>query len=217
MRGAGTLVFDLDGTLTDNFAGIAASICHALARLDHPAPDPVTLRTCVGPPLRETFARLLATDDRDPIERAVAHYRERYDAIGWRENAVYDGIPEALRILGGHARLLLCSVKPEPFARRIVAHYGLDRYLAGVYAADLHGAFDDKARLIERLLSVEGVSARDAVMIGDRHNDIRAARANHVRAIGVLWGYGAPEELSEADALVETPGALVELLRPAGG
>ena len=208
-----SLLFDLDGTLTDNFVGISTSIRHALARLELPAPDDAMLRTCVGPPLRETFGRLLATKDSSLIERAVMHYRERYAEIGWRENTMYDGIPATLATLAADARLLLCSAKPEPFARRIVEHFGLASHFSGIYAPDLDGALDDKAALVAHLLTVERIAPAAAVMIGDRANDIRAARANGVRAVGVTWGYGTRAELAHADALVETPARLVDLLR----
>ena len=207
-----TLLFDLDGTLTDNYAGIAASIVHALAQLDRPAPDASALRTCVGPPLRGSFARLLGTTETALIERAVAHYRERYAEIGWRENVAYDGAGEALAALHARgARMFLCTSKPTVFATRIVRHFGFDAYLHGVYGADLDGALDDKAALLARLIAIERIDPRTATMIGDRINDIRAAHANGVRAIGVLWGYGSREDLAEADALVATPAELVTL------
>ena len=205
-----TLLFDLDGTLTDNYAGIAASIVHALARLDRPAPDAAALRTCVGPPLRGSFARLLGTTEPALIERAVAHYRERYAEVGWRENVAYDGAGEALAALHARgARMFLCTSKPTVFATRIVRHFGFDAHLHGVYGADLDGALDDKAALLARLIAIERIDPRTATMIGDRVNDIRAAHANGVRAIGALWGYGSREELAEAEALVATPAELV--------
>jgi phosphoglycolate phosphatase len=208
------LLFDLDGTLTDNYAGIAASILHAFERLGLPPPDAAQLRACVGPPLRESFARLTGSRDPALIARALAHYRERFGAIGWRENIVYDGVSEALAALAGSdARLWLCTAKPEPYARRIVAHFGFDAHFAGVYGADLEGAYDDKARLLARLLAVEDIAPDDAVMIGDRGSDIRAARTNGVGAIGVLWGYGTREELAGADALVSTPRELPAVLQ----
>lgn len=76
------LLFDLDGTLTDNFLGISQSIRYALARLDTKAPDDSVLRRCVGPPLRESFAWLLDTDDQGVIEHAIALYRERFSDVG---------------------------------------------------------------------------------------------------------------------------------------
>ena len=208
-----TLLFDLDGTLTDNYAGIAASIVHALGRLDRPAPDAAALRACVGPPLRGSFARFLGTTEPALIERAIAHYRERYAEVGWRENVAYDGAGEALAALHARgARMFLCTSKPTVFATRIVRHFGFDAYLHGVYGADLDGALDDKATLLSHLVAIERIDPRTATMIGDRANDIRAAHANRVRAVGALWGYGSREELAEAEALVETPSLLVTLL-----
>ena len=211
--GAPDLLFDLDGTLTDNFTGIAASIRHALARLDAHAPDDAALRQCVGPPLRATFARLLATDDATTIERAIVHYRERFADVGWRENVPYPGIDEALDALhGAGARLYVCTAKPQVYAERIVAHFGLARFFRGVFGADLAGRFDDKATLMAHLLAQEGVAAARASMIGDRGHDIRAARANGVRAVAVHWGYGSDEELADADAHVGVPGDLPRAL-----
>ena len=213
MTSPGDLLFDLDGTLTDNYAGIAASIRHALARLAAPVPDDAALRRYDGPPLRATFATLLATDERDVVERAIAHYRERFAAVGWRENTAYPGIEEALaRLRAAGARLFVCTAKPRIYAERIVAHFGFDAHFAAVYGADLKGRYDDKAKLMAHLGGREGLMPARAVMIGDRDNDLRAARANGVRAVGVLWGYGSAEELALADAIVATPAELPDVL-----
>ena len=208
------LLFDLDGTLTDNYSGIAASIRYSLARLDAPIPSDATLRSCVGPPLRETFARLLETGDATRIECAIGHYRERFADMGWQENVVYEGIVDLLALLAKQQRqrLFLCTAKPEIFARRIVDHFGFAPHFHAVYGADLAGVFDDKAKLLRRLLNDEGLDAGEAVMIGVRGNDVRAAHANDVCAVGVLWGYGSRQELIDADALVATPRNLERLL-----
>jgi phosphoglycolate phosphatase len=207
------LLFDLDGTLTDNYAGIAASIRHALARLSAPAPDDAELRRYVGPPLRKTFATLLGTDERDVVERAIGHYRERFAAIGWQENTAYPAIEPALaQLRAAGARLFVCTAKPQVYAERIVAHFGFEAHFAAVYGADLEGHYDDKAKLLAHLVAREGVAPARAVMIGDRDNDIRAARANGMRVVGVLWGYGSAAELAPADAIVATPPELPDVL-----
>jgi len=209
---ARTLLFDLDGTLTDNYAGIAASIRHALARLAAPEPTDAELRACVGPPLRGSFARLLATGDDAVVEQAVAHYRERFSDVGWKENVPYPGVAEALAALADDGTpMFLCTAKPETFARRIVEHFGFAPHFRGIYGADFAGRFDDKATLMAHLLATERVAPSGAVMIGDRHHDITAARANGTGAVGVLWGYGSREELAGADALLETPERLADL------
>jgi len=208
MRDAPAVLLDLDGTLSDNFPGISASIVHALSRLGAPAPDASALRTCVGPPLRETFARLLATDSRERVELAIAHYRERYRDVGWRENTAYPGIGDALASLAADSRLFVCTSKPEVFAVRIAAHFGFDRCVERVYGADLAGAFDDKRKLLAHLLRQEALDPARSAMIGDRHHDLTAARACGTRMVGVLWGYGSTEELDGADALAASPAEL---------
>ena len=207
-----TLLFDLDGTLSDNYAGISRSIAHALENLGAVAASDVELRRCVGPPLRKSFARLLDNDDPVVVERALALYRERYAAEGWRENELYPGIEPALAKLHGLGhRLMLCTSKPKIYAERIVIHFGLTRYLDAVYGADLGGQFDDKALLMGALLSAERLEPAHCVMIGDRAQDVHAASANAVAAIGVLWGYGSREELVDAGArvLITAPAELL--------
>ena len=201
MTATSTLLLDLDGTLTDNYAGISRSILHALAQLGAGAASAVELKRCVGPPLRHSFARLLNTEDPILIEQALAHYRERYATEGWRENEVYSGIDAALAALDarGH-RLLLCTSKPQVYAERIVAHFGLARHLDAVYGAELGGRLDDKAELMAALLAAEQLEPARCVMIGDRAQDMRAAKAHRVDALGVLWGYGSREELVSAGA-----------------
>src|SRR5439155_7955534 len=111
------------------------------------------------------------------------------------------GIDDALRTLhAAGARLFVCTAKPDIYARRIVAHFGFDAHFTAVYGADLAGRFDDKAVLLAHVIEREGIERSRATMIGDRQHDIRAARANGVRAVGVLWGYGTAEELASADA-----------------
>lgn len=212
---AGTpLLFDLDGTLTDNHAGISACIRHALACVGVPQPDDASLALCAGPPLRETFARLLATADPARIEAALAHYRVRYADVGWRENVAYEGIADALAALAAAgARMFVCTSKPQVYAARIVAHFGFERHFERVYGPGLDGALDDKRKLLAHLLAEEALDPARCTLIGDRHHDIRAARANGVRAVGVLWGFGSREELAGADAWVDAPAALGRVLR----
>ncbi len=207
------VLLDLDGTLSNNFAGIANSVRYALARLGSPDPGDPELKRCVGPPLRESFARLLEAPDAERIEAAIDAYRERYATLGWRENEVYPGVTAALQALAGtRARLFVCTSKPEVFATRIVAHFGFDSYVERVYGPDLAGLLDDKRKLLAHLLARESLDPGACVMVGDRHHDIAAAHANGAHAVGVLWGYGTRDELTGAERLLETPAELATLV-----
>jgi phosphoglycolate phosphatase len=92
-----------------------------------------------------------------------------------------------------------------------VQHFGLSHHFRNVYGPELDGRFDDKAALLAHLLASEGVSEEAAVMIGDRAADVLAAKANGLRSIGALWGYGSEQELSDAgaDLIFQTPSDLM--------
>jgi phosphoglycolate phosphatase len=117
------LLFDLDGTLTDPAAGITACIQHALARLGwEKSPERRALRRYIGPPLRQSFAEILGTNEGTIIERAVAAYRERFAETGIYENDVYPDVAGGLvRLKGDGHRLWVATSKPEIFARRAQA------------------------------------------------------------------------------------------------
>jgi phosphoglycolate phosphatase len=104
-------------------------------------------------------------------------------------------------------RVFLCTTKPQPYAEKIVAHFGLAGYLSGVYGTSLDGKQDDKADLLHHLLACERLQGEHCLMIGDRRHDVRAAQVNGARSLGVLWGYGSRAELEEAgvEALIATP------------
>ncbi len=200
-----TILFDLDGTLSDPKIGIAASIRYALERLgiDHDPADDMTW--CIGPPIQRSFERLLG---RDRAAEGVRLYRERYGAGGMFENEIFPGIEKVLATLRADGfRLFVATSKAHFFARPIVAHFGLDQYFIAVEGAELDGTRSDKAEVIAHVLSTHGVDPGRAIMIGDREHDIIGARKNGLRNIGVLYGYGDAAELTAAgaDQLCGTP------------
>jgi len=215
-----TVLFDLDGTLTDSRAGITASIRHALDRLGHPCPDDDALATYIGPPLRGTLSTLLGTTDQIVIETALAHYRARYDDVGLFENRVYEGVPEMLEHSARRARaLFVATAKPRHAATRIVAHFDLARHFQSVHGAEPGGRFDAKADLLAYLLATRVIRAETSVMVGDCGSDITAAKINGIRSIGARWGYGESRELANAgaDLLCESPRALAACLSRLAG
>jgi phosphoglycolate phosphatase len=209
------VLLDLDGTLTDPFDGIAASICYALERMGFDAPAEEELRAAIGPPLRQSFSSFLKTNDADRIEEALRLYRERYSTTGLFENQVYAGVPEMLAsLIEAGCRLFVATSKPRVFAQKIVEHFDLARHFAGVYGSDLDGRLDNKKDLICFILAAEGLSADRAVMVGDRSHDVVGAKANAVCAVGVMWGYGSRDELEMAGAEVicQSPNEVVRIL-----
>lgn len=210
------LLLDLDGTLTDPARGIVGCIRHALDALAIEVQPGERLERFIGPPLRETFRELCGVErDAAYIERAVDLYRERFSTTGLYENEVYDGIPQCLARLRERTDTMhLATSKPAVYARRIVAHFELGDFLDGIYGSELDGRLGDKAELIAHILEREHFDPAATTMVGDRRHDVIGARANRVRSIGVLWGYGSREELQAAgaDMLCPEPAELPRLV-----
>jgi phosphoglycolate phosphatase len=176
------VLFDLDGTLTDPVVGITTCIQHALRQFGREPPERSELTRYIGPPLRATFAELLATDEQSLVQQAMVWYRERFEAVGMFENEVYPDVPAGLEALvaGGH-RLFVATSKPRVFAERIIHHFNLSAHFVAVYGSELDGRNSSKVDLIQCLLANEFLDPADTWMVGDRAPDIRGGRANGVR------------------------------------
>ncbi|MFC8190430.1 HAD hydrolase-like protein [Cellulomonas sp. NPDC057328] len=196
------VLLDLDGTLTDSYPGIAASVRAAYGALGLPTPDEPTLRRFVGPPLGDSFAAHGVPADRVPD--AVAAYRTAYRGGLMWENHVYDGVPAQLAALtAAGVRLAVATSKPEVFAVPICAHLALDTHLELVAGAPLDvpsTKADVVAHALAALAATAPVDPARTLMVGDREHDVAGAAAHGVACVGVAWGYGGEDELRRAGA-----------------
>jgi phosphoglycolate phosphatase len=213
---ARSVLFDLDGTLTDPADGIEGCIRHALESLGAPVYSASRLTRCIGPPLRESFAMLLDHPGEAVVEEAVRRYRKRFEARGMYENRVYPGIPELLGEIGrmGWSAYVVTS-KPRIYARKILDHFELGRFFVRVHGSEMDGRLTRKGELLAHVLVAESLVAGDAVMVGDRAEDILGAQANGIASIGVTYGYGSLEELRAAGAtrICEDPASVLAALQ----
>jgi phosphoglycolate phosphatase len=210
-----TVLFDLDGTLTDPLDGIANALAYALDKLGRPPVDRVTVARLIGPPYTDGYVRILGMTPAE-AEETIAVYREYYTDRGLFENSLYDGILELLTGLAdAGVRCAVATSKPTVYADRIIDHFGLRDLVAFVGGATLDGKRSLKADVVAHALAELGDPARaSTVMVGDRHHDVIGAAAHGIGCIGALWGYGTEAELVDAGAIAvaESPKALSLLL-----
>ena len=213
------ILFDLDGTLTDPKEGITRSIQFSLEKLGAPAPLTDELTWCIGPPLRDSFARLLDTADDELLDHALVHYRSRYSVTGMFENILYDQVATSLEsIRDAGFRVFLATSKPRVFATRILEHFGLTRYFHGIHGSELDGRLTDKGDLIAHILREENLHPEATMIIGDRKFDILGGKKNGLQTAAVTYGYGSREEitLSGPDAVFETFPEIAAFLQAQG-
>jgi len=212
------LLFDLDGTLTDSSPGIIRCIEHALAVLGHDPEDAQRARRLIGVPLPDIFQTLLDSTDEQAIERAISAYRARYHDVGMFENALYPGVADALEQLYGSGHTLqVVTAKPAVSARRVLDHFGIARFFRAVHGPDLDSRSHRKAESVRAALRLTGSDPTATIMIGDRVEDVEAAREQGLPAVAVAWGYGTRQELLDArpSYLAESVAGLVAWVRSA--
>jgi phosphoglycolate phosphatase len=196
-------LFDLDGTLVDSREPILTSLNAALA--DHglsPIGDQ-DLSDHVGPPLRDSLTLLLEErrQNIDLVVPLINSFRDHYSVLSVELARPCKGIPEVLNQLHPVIRMGVVTSKPAAYARPILEALGfapLMEVIEGPSLAEIEPKTETLARALRLLDHVE--SEAGFVLVGDRHHDIEAARANGIDSIGVTWGFGTTEELSAAGA-----------------
>lgn len=194
-----TILFDLDGTLTDSGEGIINCVILALEHFGLPVPSRDALRVFVGPPLHESFIKHGVPADK--ADEAVEVYRSRYIPIGKFENTPYPGIRDMLEALKaeGHA-LFVATSKPEQMSIDILEHFDLAKYFDRICGATMDTSRTNKETVIAYLLE-QNQNTGNIIMVGDTKFDVIGAKAHNIPCVGVSWGYGEVYDMLEAGAV----------------
>lgn len=207
-----TILFDLDGTLTDSGEGIINCATLALEHFGIPVPSREKMRVFVGPPLHEIFMKFGIPADK--TDEAIKVYRSRYIPIGKYENTPYPGIRELLEQLKaqGHT-LYVATSKPEGMSVDILDHFDLSKYFDRICGASMDTSRSTKEAVIAYLLEQNG-NKDNMVMVGDTKFDVIGAKMHGIPTIGVAWGYGTVEDMvsAGATAIAHSTEELLQLL-----
>lgn len=211
-----TILFDLDGTLTNPAFGITNSVIYALKKFGITDVKREDLYKFIGPPLIYSFKEYYGFDE-EKSKKAVEYYREYFSVKGLYENEIYNGIPELLDFLKKKGyKIVLATSKPEKFANEILKYFDIEKYFDFVAGATMDEKRNQKNQVIEYALSL--ISDNDkskTVMVGDRCYDIIGAFENGIDSIGVLYGFGDFAELNSSGAtyIAETILYLKDILK----
>ena len=206
------ILFDLDGTIVRSDPGITRGVQKSLEHFGI-YEEPENLKKFVGPPLVESYTKLYGLSLLQ-YEKALEIFHEYYRSTGIFECELYEGIEEMLKVLSKDYRLYIATSKPEREARRVIEHFGLDKYFTFVGGSD--GDFNTKrstkAAVIEYVLKSNNIEDKtSAIMVGDKIHDIVGANTVGLKSIGILYGYGSMEEFDKANYIVRTVDDLREM------
>jgi phosphoglycolate phosphatase len=188
-----TLVFDLDGTLTDSVPDIAAAVNRTLTARGLPTLSEPAVAAMVGDGLQPLIDRAFSAVGSTPDAGAAAEYLADYESNVAVDTRLYPGVADALQTLSAAGwKLAVCTNKPENAARLLLAALGVDHHFAAIGGGDSFPAHKPDPIHLRGTIAAAGGTTDRALMVGDHHNDVRAAAGCGVPAIFAGWGYGRP-------------------------
>ena len=218
---AGTVVFDLDGTLAETSGDLIAAANAVLARRGLGALDPVADAKIAGygarAMLRAGYARASAgilippqAEDEDfPL------VLDAYDAAIAVHSRLYPGLEAALARLDSEGfRLSVCTNKPEGLADKLLRELGVRDAFAALIGADTLPVRKPDPAPYRAAVMRAGGEVGASFLVGDTETDFKTARNSCVRVALVSFGPEGPEiSRLKPDAMLDHYDALPELAR----
>ena len=212
------IVFDCDGTLVDSQQTIITATEAAMSAHDFDAPPRRDILYAVGLPIDVALRRHAPDATDDQILNMLDVYRDTYQQLvqqNDRGQVMFDGMREQIVELGQMDDTLLgiITMKSRRGLQRVVDAYDIRDYFQVLKSAD-DGPGKPAPDLMLDSMSEIGVTASQALMVGDTSFDTMMAKAAGAKAIGVGWGYQTIDEMldSGADVIAETHEELRDIL-----
>lgn len=216
------VIFDVDGTLVDSQVSILASMEHAFTKAGRPVPSRQDCLGVIGLSLPEAMA-VLAPDASKPEQLRLTedykngHTTHRETGAAVANQSLFPGALDAIHRLNDAGFLLSAATgKSRRGLNRFLMVHGLDHIFLGTQTAD-DAPSKPHPQMVLNCLSMTGVDATNAVMIGDTEFDMAMGRAAGCHAIGVDWGYHERERVLRGGAQhiverFEDLGALIDVV-----
>ncbi len=216
------ILWDLDGTIVNTYEGVEKSLGPAFEHygIDWEGKEYYCF---IGPPMSYSLTEYAHVPE-EQLDDVIAMFRERYNTLGVYECSLFPGVREAFSAIrdAGYIQAIASS-KPEERCRDILESYDLTEFLNYIVGASEDGRIDSKIEVLGEAFSRfreddPDFSPKDVVLIGDTRHDAEGAREAGIDCIGVSYGYGGRDELTEhgVDLIYDDLASLVEDFLAAG-
>ncbi|QHT46238.1 HAD hydrolase-like protein [Bacillus sp. SB49] len=201
-----SVIFDMDGTLFQTNLVLESALDDAFDYLRNSGKwegqTPIELyREIMGVPLPEVWKALMPDHSEEDRRLTDAFFLARLlHHIKEGNGALYPHAGETLRLLKEKGcRLFIASNGLIDYLQAIVRCYSLDEWVTETFSIEQIDSLD-KADLVKEI--VNKYDLKDAVVVGDRLSDIRAAETNGLVSVGCRFDFAKEEELAEADYII---------------
>lgn len=192
------VIFDLDGTLLNTIADLAAATNQALRHFGYPTHETEAYRFFVGNGINKLFERALPDGER--TEENILKIRSRFVPYYDEHNAdlsrPYPGIPELLSTLQQQEiRMAVASNKYQAATRKLISHYFPEINFVEVLGQREGIPAKPDPSIVYDIMRKAGVKNEEVLYVGDSNVDMQTAHHAGVTAIGVAWGFRPRTEL----------------------
>jgi len=187
----GLILFDLDGTLIDSRADLAAAINRTRLEFGVTAVAEERIAACVGEGLRNLVTRAIPELAADQVDNAVAAARRHYGAHLLDATTLYPGVRETLeQVHRAGYRLGVLSNKPHEFTVEILERLGLAPLFTVVMGGAAGRRMKPHPEAVLEALRQSGCAAADSWVVGDHFTDLEAGRRAGVKRAFCAFGFG---------------------------
>lgn len=211
------LIFDLDGTLVDTIADLAAACNYALRQCGFPTHHLSTYKFYVGNGVGKLIERSLPSEDASPeaISRVRQVFTEYYDEHNIDNSKPYDGIPELLKHLNDMGiKMAVASNKYQGATEHIITN--LFPYIPWVAIEGQKSNINIKPdpSIVFQILSKSPTPKKDVIFVGDSGVDMETAQRACIDSVGVTWGFRPESELiaNYAGHIIHKPAELLQII-----
>lgn len=183
------VLFDMDGTLVNSYAGIYNSYKYALKKMNLEFEGDKFVGKVIGAPLLTVFSEYFKLDAKSALA-AVTYYREYYANKGKFQASVYGGIEKSLNLLKKNNYFIgIATLKREEFAKDIVKELNLQNYFNVISGIDENDKLK-KSDIIKKCMDIFNVKSEETILVGDSEYDLEGAREAKIHFLGVSYGFG---------------------------
>ncbi len=211
------VILDLDGTLVDSKAAVVAAFAYVLSEFEvDPLDTEVIIELIGGHKICDAFKQALPIAKHDRLRECVSAFRRRYRELELaNEVRLFTGVHEALEALtNAGVRLAVLTDRSRQSAETTLVHFGIESRFDALTSASEVSRGKPEPDGVLLLIAMMKCDPKDAVVVGDREEDIQAGNRAGVSTIAVTYGYGRREGLLDAGAksLVDSLPQLVQVL-----
>jgi phosphoglycolate phosphatase len=205
------IIFDLDGTLVDSLDDLTDATNHMLGRFGRDVLTRCEVRLLVGQGAKRLVERAMPCASRDQIDEGIRLFLGYNDLHIADKTRAYPGVAEIVPRLAANSLLAVISNKYESHCRKLLSVLGLSQHFCRVMGLDSHPARKPSPEPLLKMMEELSVTSSETVMVGDSSNDIIAGKGAGVVTVGCSYGYGGPEEITDADYRIDAFPEILDL------